>query len=56
MGESVREGVDPYDGTLYFEDIANTTDVKCNTTFHRLRDNNATDSSFLKKLLKLILK
>lgn len=27
MGESVREGVDPYDGTLYFEDIANNTDV-----------------------------
>lgn len=27
MGESVREGIDPYDGTLYFEDIANNTDV-----------------------------
>lgn len=28
MGESVREGVDPYDGTLYFEDIANNTDAR----------------------------
>ena len=28
MGESVREGIDPYDGTLYFEDIANNTDAR----------------------------
>ncbi len=26
-GESVREGVDPYDGSLYFEDIANNRNV-----------------------------
>lgn len=28
MGQSVREGIDPYDGTLYFEDIANNTDAR----------------------------
>ena len=28
MGESVRDGLDPYDGTLYFEDIANNTDAR----------------------------
>lgn len=27
MGDSVRDGVDPYDGTVYFEDIANKRDV-----------------------------
>lgn len=27
LGESVRDGIDPYDGTLYFEDIANKTQV-----------------------------
>jgi galactonate dehydratase len=27
MGDSVREGIDPYDGTMYFEDIAYNTDV-----------------------------
>ncbi|WPP51462.1 mandelate racemase/muconate lactonizing enzyme family protein [Catalinimonas niigatensis] len=27
LGESKREGIDPYDGTLYFEEIANNTDV-----------------------------
>lgn len=27
FGESVREGIDPYDGTLYFEDIAHQRDV-----------------------------
>lgn len=27
FGDSVRDGLDPYDGTLYFEDIANHTDV-----------------------------
>lgn len=27
FGESKREGIDPYDGTLYFEEIANSTDV-----------------------------
>lgn len=27
LGESTREGIDPYDGTLYFEEIANQTDV-----------------------------
>lgn len=26
-GESVRDAIDPYDGTLYFEDIANNRDV-----------------------------
>lgn len=28
MGNSIREGIDPYDGTMYFEDIANNTDVR----------------------------
>lgn len=28
MGEGIREGIDPYDGTLYFEDIANNTDAQ----------------------------
>jgi L-alanine-DL-glutamate epimerase-like enolase superfamily enzyme len=28
LGESVREGLDPYDGTVYFEDIGNNTGVK----------------------------
>lgn len=28
IGPSVREGIDPYDGTVYFEDIANNTDVR----------------------------
>ena len=28
MGTSAREGVDPYDGTVYFEDIANKTDAR----------------------------
>ncbi len=28
MGTSVRHGIDPYDGTLYFEDIANNTDAR----------------------------
>lgn len=27
LGKSVREGIDPYDGTLYFEEIAHQTDV-----------------------------
>lgn len=27
FGDAVRDGVDPYDGTLYFEDIANNTDA-----------------------------
>ncbi|HRI78298.1 MAG TPA: enolase C-terminal domain-like protein, partial [Cyclobacteriaceae bacterium] len=27
FGEPVREGIDPYDGTLYFEDIAHNKDV-----------------------------
>ncbi len=27
MGTSVRDGIDPYDGTLYFADIANNTDA-----------------------------
>ncbi len=27
MGDKVKNGIDPYDGTLYFEDIANETDV-----------------------------
>jgi len=27
FGESVREGIDPYDGALYFEEIANKTDI-----------------------------
>ncbi|MDB5248329.1 MAG: galactonate dehydratase [Segetibacter sp.] len=27
MGEAVRDGIDPYDGTVYFEDIANKRDV-----------------------------
>ena len=27
FGESVRNGIDPYDGTLYFEDIAHNRDV-----------------------------
>jgi L-alanine-DL-glutamate epimerase-like enolase superfamily enzyme len=28
FGESVRDGIDPYDGTLYFEDIVNDTDAR----------------------------
>jgi L-alanine-DL-glutamate epimerase-like enolase superfamily enzyme len=28
FGESVREGLDPYDGTVYFEDIGNHTGVE----------------------------
>lgn len=27
LGESTREGIDPYDGTLYFEEITNQRDV-----------------------------
>lgn len=27
FGESIRDGINPYDGTLYFEDIANNTSV-----------------------------
>ena len=28
FGDSVRDGVDPYDGTVYFADIANNTDAR----------------------------
>ncbi|MEJ7738234.1 MAG: enolase C-terminal domain-like protein [Chitinophagaceae bacterium] len=28
LGESARDGIDPYDGTIYFEDIARKTDVR----------------------------